>query len=158
MTMTEKTSKASTPVADSLPENRDVSGRFQKGQSGNPSGWGGFSKGKSGNPGGRPKDADGIRDLARSYAAEAIETLVKIMRSAGGELDQVRAAIALLDRAHGKPAQAVNSTVTRIDPDTISDADLASYLTDAIEDNGTEAAPRRDPPPHRCDRACCAPP
>jgi hypothetical protein len=72
------------------------------------------------------------------------------MRSAENAVDQARAAIALLDRAFGKPAQSVNSTVTRIDPDSISDAELASYLTDAAEDTGTEAAPktRRQKKPH----------
>jgi hypothetical protein len=63
-----------------------------------------------------------------------------------------RRAIALLDRAFGKPAQSVNSSVTRIDPDSISDAELASYLTDAdaTEDSGAEAPPktRRQKKPH----------
>jgi hypothetical protein len=49
------------------------------------------------------------------------------MEGAANEGDQARAAIALIDRACGKPAQSVNSTVTRIDPDSISDAELASY-------------------------------
>jgi len=45
----------------------------------NPTGKGGFKKGQSGNPGGRPRDAEGIRELARSHAAEAVETLASIM-------------------------------------------------------------------------------
>jgi hypothetical protein len=52
-----------------------------------------------------------VRELARSYAAEAIETLVKIMRdkcaSASG---RAGAAVAILDRGYGKPTQVVEGT------------------------------------------------
>lgn len=65
-----------------------------------------FKKGQSGNPGGRPKEAPEVKELARSYAAEAIETLAKHMRG-----DDVRTSVAasqaLLDRGFGKPAQAL---------------------------------------------------
>ena len=36
--------------------------------------------GFSGNPGGRPKDEFKVAELARSYTAEAVETLVDLMR------------------------------------------------------------------------------
>ena len=39
-----------------------------------------FLKGYSGNAGGRPKDEHNIATLARSYSAEAIETLLDLMR------------------------------------------------------------------------------
>ena len=62
-----------------------------------------FAPGVSGNPGGRPKDKARVAELARSYTAEAIDTLVELMRH--GKDDRVRgtAAQALLDRGWGKP-------------------------------------------------------
>jgi hypothetical protein len=67
-----------------------------------------FEKGKSGNPGGRPKDSLGLRALAREHTESAIKTLAEIMRSkASPEAARVSAAVALLDRGYGKPAQAI---------------------------------------------------
>lgn len=66
-----------------------------------------FKKGQSGNPGGRPKEEGEVRELARSYTVEAIQKLVTLMRSAEEEKVQALAAIAILDRGHGRPAQAV---------------------------------------------------
>ncbi len=63
-----------------------------------------FQRGKSGNPGGRPKAAHSIQELARTHAPEAIKTLVDIAKK-GTPGARVSAAIALLDRAYGKPAQ-----------------------------------------------------
>lgn len=69
-----------------------------------------FVKGVSGNAGGRPKDAHAIGELARSYAPEAIEKLVGIMRGEYGAKasDRVRAIDALLDRGLGKATQAID--------------------------------------------------
>lgn len=47
--------------------------------------------------------------LARQYTDEALDTLAEIMR-AGGTRDRAYAASALLDRAWGKPAQAMELT------------------------------------------------
>jgi Family of unknown function (DUF5681) len=63
-----------------------------------------FQKGKSGNPGGRPKAAHSIQELARKHAPEAIKTLADIAKK-GTPGARVSAAIALLDRAYGKPPQ-----------------------------------------------------
>lgn len=65
-----------------------------------------FKKGRSGNPGGRPKIEGEIKELARTYTQEAVERLVEWMRSTNPKAS-VGAAIALLDRGWGKPAQAV---------------------------------------------------
>jgi Family of unknown function (DUF5681) len=65
-----------------------------------------FQPGESGNPGGRPKAHGEVRELAREHTVEAIETLVSIMRG-GAPRAQITAAIALLDRGWGKPAQPI---------------------------------------------------
>ena len=61
-----------------------------------------FRPGKSGNPGGRPKDEHRVSELARSYTAEAIDTLVDLMRYGKDERVRGTAAQALLDRGWGK--------------------------------------------------------
>jgi 3-methyladenine DNA glycosylase/8-oxoguanine DNA glycosylase len=66
-----------------------------------------FPPGVSGNPQGRPPELNAIRDLARTYTEEAIETLVRIMRKGRTETVRLAAACALLDRAYGKPAVAI---------------------------------------------------
>ncbi|MGB6441440.1 MAG: DUF5681 domain-containing protein, partial [Methyloceanibacter sp.] len=63
-----------------------------------------FQKGMSGNPGGRPRAAHSIQELAREHAPEAIKTLADIAKN-GTPGARVSAAIALLDRAYGKPPQ-----------------------------------------------------
>jgi hypothetical protein len=92
-----------------------------------------WKKGQSGNPSGRPKSYHEMQALAREFAPEAIHKLVAIMRgttkvpqrdgnkqikrdkdgnilweegAAGPEM-QFEAAVHLLDRGLGKPAQAV---------------------------------------------------
>jgi hypothetical protein len=69
--------------------------------------------GPSPNPGGRPKEVGDVRDLAKRYTAEAVETLAKIMRSEDAPpAARTAAATALLDRGYGRPAQAVDAMVT----------------------------------------------
>lgn len=58
--------------------------------------------GHSLNPGGRPKGSKELRDLARAHSAEALETLVHVMRNGHSDRDRLAAATALLDRAYGK--------------------------------------------------------
>jgi len=65
-----------------------------------------FIKGQSGNPSGRPKNTHDVRVLAKRYTQEALEKLVEWMRSDNPKAS-VAAAMAILDRAHGKPAQTV---------------------------------------------------
>ena len=66
-----------------------------------------FKKGQSGNPGGRPKEDGEIRELARQHGPVAIAKLVEHMNAEDARLSQ-SAAIALLDRGFGKPAQSLN--------------------------------------------------
>lgn len=66
-----------------------------------------FKSGESGNPGGRPKDEVG--PLARAHTGAAIKKLVFWMRSKNSRAS-VAAAMALLDRGWGKPAQQIESS------------------------------------------------
>ena len=67
-----------------------------------------FQPGQSGNPGGRPKILTEVRELARTHSVEAIETLARIMRDPNEDARaRVAAANAILDRAYGKPEQAL---------------------------------------------------
>ncbi len=75
------------------PHNRSVQGRFLPGV--------------SGNPGGRPAVAAEVAELAQSYGPEAIHKAVFLMRHSDDERTQLAAAELILNRAYGKPAQAV---------------------------------------------------
>ena len=61
-----------------------------------------FVPGQSGNPSGRPRDEHRVAELARSYTAKAIDTLVELMRHGKEERARGTAAQALLDRGWGK--------------------------------------------------------
>ena len=68
-----------------------------------------FKAGISGNPGGRPKVIGEVRDLARAYTIEAIETLNSIMSDKKAPAAaRIAAAQAILDRGYGKPSQYMN--------------------------------------------------
>jgi hypothetical protein len=66
-----------------------------------------FQKGQSGNPGGRPKVECEIRALAQKHGPKALDRLVALMASEN-ERVAVVAAQAILDRAYGKPPQALH--------------------------------------------------
>jgi hypothetical protein len=65
-----------------------------------------FQPGVSGNPGGRPKEDAEIKRLARQQTKHAIARLAEWMRSDNAKAS-VTASVALLDRAWGRPTQAV---------------------------------------------------
>lgn len=66
-----------------------------------------FKPGVSGNAGGRPKLIAEVRELAGKQTTAAIKTLVECMASCEEGRVRVAAASAILDRAIGKPTQAI---------------------------------------------------
>ena len=94
-----------------------------------------FQPGKSGNPGGRSRIIAEVRALAQKQAPDAIARLVELMHC-----DQptvaVRACEAILDRAIGRPMQAVELGST---------GELAELLRDLAQ--------RRTPDSHPVERA-----
>lgn len=76
------------------PENRDSAGRFVKGQ--------------SGNPGGRKPMDEKTKKIFESAAPKAARMLVKMMDDIEvAPKTRVKAAEVILDRAYGKPVQAI---------------------------------------------------
>ena len=91
-------------------------------------------KGQSGNPSGRRKGQThylirtelDVKRLARSYSTQAVKKLAKLM-NCKRESIALAACIAILDRGYGKPAQAVNMSVSR-DMSKLTDAELETLL------------------------------
>jgi hypothetical protein len=73
----------------------------------NPTGKGGFKKGQVANPNGRPHMLTAIAPMARKHSEKAIRTLVEIAEKGTPDSARVSAAVALLDRGFGRPAQSI---------------------------------------------------
>jgi hypothetical protein len=95
-----------------------------------------FKKGQSGNPGGRPKVVAEVRELARLHAPEAIAALVEIMTEGKSEAARVSAAVALLDRGYGKPAQTIDAPVKSVRE--MTDAELMAIAAGLDDDNPSQ--------------------
>jgi hypothetical protein len=67
-----------------------------------------FAKGQSGNPGGRPPKTEEQRTLeamCRDKSTEALDVLLKIMCEGENERNRITAALAIIERGHGKAIQ-----------------------------------------------------
>lgn len=74
------------------PEGRDHAGRFRPGFSGNPGG------------ARRRSEADRkIEELARAKSADAFDVVADLMTGSDNDRTRLAAALAILERAHGKP-------------------------------------------------------
>ena len=70
-----------------------------------------FKGGQSGNPGGRLAPSKQLREDARKFTTESLDRLVEWMRSDVPNAS-ISAALAILERGHGKPVQSIKKTVT----------------------------------------------
>ena len=108
-------------------------GKFQKGNTIGPR----FKKGVSGNPSGTPKIIREVAQAAREHTAEAIETLTKAMLCENAPWPaRVSAATAILDRGWGRAPMHVEIT-GRVDPESLTDAELAAIVAAGIESPGS---------------------
>jgi len=68
-----------------------------------------FQPGQSGNPSGRPKIPEDVKQAFKEASMDACNTLISIANDkTAKDADRVRAAEAILDRAWGKPTQALD--------------------------------------------------
>jgi len=80
-----------------LPANRDETGRFVKG--------------KSGNPSGRPKVPEPFKELVQSKSVPALERIIEIMENPASKPGDVfMCAKLILEYANGKPTDNMNLT------------------------------------------------
>lgn len=87
-----------------------------------------IQKGQVLNPGGRPKEVAHVKELARQWTTEAIQTLAKIMADESAPHNaRVKASESLLDRAWGKAESTVNVKDVR-DVRDLSTAEILAAL------------------------------
>jgi hypothetical protein len=85
----------------SPPQNRARTGDAKRGASGR------FGAGNNANPGGRPRKVAEVQEYAGVHSFDAVDELVRIMRKSRSDKERRQAAVAILDRACGRPAQPI---------------------------------------------------
>lgn len=81
-----------------MPDNRDQTGRFKKGM--------------SGNPGGRPKVPEQVREMLKAATPRAAALLIACIDDENMPIkDRMDAAKTVLDRVYGKPTQPIDGNV-----------------------------------------------
>ena len=65
-----------------------------------------FQPGQSGNPAGRPKEDPVLKEMARAKTPEAFAVVVECLQDEDKKI-ALKAAEIILDRGHGRPAQAI---------------------------------------------------
>lgn len=99
-----------THLNDDTRANRDDTGRFLPGVSGNPTG--------------RPKKRDAdrrIEELARNASEDAFNVVQVLMNGAETERTKLAAALAILERAHGRPGERLTEPVELAPDATLAD-------------------------------------
>lgn len=95
--------KKTAPKKKAPPQRREAEGKGKRDSKGR------FVKGASGNPGGMTKEQAKtlaqIKELAASKSEDAVEALHEIAMGGEDERARVQAAVAILDRAFGRPRQ-----------------------------------------------------
>jgi hypothetical protein len=84
-----------------------------------------FQKGLSGNPGGRPKTPPEVKAMFEAKGPEAFELLSKHLDHKDPRIAQA-AAIAILDRAYGKPLQQIEQNTTLKKASELTNDELAA--------------------------------
>lgn len=102
--------ETNTPPEGKPPDGRDGAGRFLPGVSGNPGG----AK--------RRSDADRrIEELSRAASEDAFRVVQDLMTMAEQERTKLAAALAILERAHGKPGERLTEPVELAPDATLAD-------------------------------------
>lgn len=97
-----------------------------------------FRPGVSGNPSGRPKKNRDLEKTAEFYVDEAVKVLAEALKDDDAKV-RIAAANALLDRARGKPKQAVEVERTPHSLDEITTDALIAAVHAAGPDEGASS-------------------